>query len=119
MQHPTTLWLQIAFLLVGLILISAVGLVGAIAVEVMSPQAPEVVLGTILCPTESRLDLDYIISGTGAAREINAVCIDPSGATVASPPGWQANLWYALFMVPLLPLGIPLAGWLRRYNLEY
>jgi hypothetical protein len=104
------------FVLVALTGVCSMGMVLGALVEAVNPQAPEVVLGPLLCPAGIMLDLKYSRSLGGGVRQTLVNCIDADGQIVVTRNGYLSFLWYGLFALPLLPLVYPIVVGLRRHN---
>lgn len=109
-------WINFIFGLVGLIGVSSLGIFLAIIVEVINPQAPEAMLGPLLCPSGTALDIKYSRSPGGGVRDTRLECQDAVGQTVTTRSGHWQWLWYGMFMLPLLPLIYLIVLGLRRHN---
>ncbi|MBI1881253.1 MAG: SHOCT domain-containing protein [Chloroflexi bacterium] len=104
------------FVLVGAVIVCSLGTVLAVIVEAINPQVPEGVLGPLLCPVGTSLDIKYVRSLGGSVRETLMNCVDTAGEVVATRSGIFSLLWYGLFVAPLLPLVYPIVVGLRRHN---
>lgn len=109
-------WINLLFVLVALIGVCSLGTLLGVLVEVVNPHAPEIVLGPLLCPAGTTLDLKYSRSLGGGVRETRVNCIDAGGQVTVSRNGYLSFLWYGLFGLPLLPLVYPIFVGLRRHN---
>jgi hypothetical protein len=109
-------WINLIFVLVGMVGVCSLGAILGTLVEVVNPQAPEVVLGPLLCPPGTQLDIKYARSLGGSIREVLMNCVDADSQVVATRNGYLSFLWYGLFMLPLLPLIYPIVVGLRRHN---
>jgi uncharacterized membrane protein len=114
-QHIPT-WINLIFVLVTLVGVCSLGLVLGTFVEIVSPQAPEVALGPLLCPAGTSLEIRYARGLGGGVRETLLNCVDAAGHVVSTRSGYLSSLWYGLFMLPLLPLIYPIVLGLRRHN---
>lgn len=75
------------FVLVALIGVCSIGMVLGALVEAVNPQAPEVILGPLLCPAGTGLDLKYNRSLGGGVRETLVNCVDTNGQVVVTRNG--------------------------------
>jgi hypothetical protein len=104
------------FVLVALTGVCSMGMVLGALVEAANPQAPEVVLGPLLCPAGTGLDLKYSRSLGGGVRQTLVNYVDANGQIIIARNGYLSFLWYGLFALPLLPLVYPMVVGLRRHN---
>jgi len=111
-------WINLIFVLVAVAVagVCGLGMVVGVLVEVVNPRAPEVVLGPLLCPAGSSLDIKYTRGLGGGVRETLMDCVNAAGEVVASRRGVLSFLWYGLFAAALLPLVYLIVVGLRRHN---